>query len=500
MSTPDSGKPSLDAQRLEDFIFVRELNEVFLLLDHISGCWDKSWYAQPKTFADEIIPNVLELCKIGLEADGSDNSKAEQAYKLLCAKDKLNAAARPASGMTIAFTLLVVGEGNRRSWSAWMTGIGNLWRHWTRPREATLALPPPDAGASAPQAVDAGTVASNGGAAVPVGNALVALPVQRNSSRSWDKPTRLTLARHAFPGLVHVAIKFKLWLSCIVLLLVLGLMGTCVMSWHITGGNVILQHLDELKVKEAVLQKTIAEAELKFATDEQEHQTGQPAPMPMAIPARADAPGQARARNASRPVQFCSLFEKDATPFYRSTEEYQLCSRKRAIERQIVIAHDALGDWLQPWIDVYQYVQAKLSSGRMFYPPPAAQGNTEELAQIVTMVVGTAVLPLFYGVLGAGAAVVRDLWAKMRESLLSPRDLSLALLQLALGATIGACIALFISPSPQAGGKEAALLGSWALSSSALSFVAGFGVEGVFLALESLVRRVFNVSDPARKP
>jgi len=31
-------------QRIEEFIFVRELNEVFLLLDHISGRWDKSLY------------------------------------------------------------------------------------------------------------------------------------------------------------------------------------------------------------------------------------------------------------------------------------------------------------------------------------------------------------------------------------------------------------------------------------------------------------------------
>ncbi len=283
--------------------------------------------------------------------------------------------------------------------------------------------------------------------------------------------------------------------------LLLGLAATCVISWHITGGNVILQHLDVLKTQDAALQKTIAEAELKFSTDEQERQNDESgrAPAPTASQTQAEALGQARAR-APRPIQFCSLFAPDATPLYRSTEEYQLCSRKRQLELQLRNARDALGSWLQPWIDVYQRVGGWFSRGPSFYPAALAQGNTEELAQIVTMVVGTAVLPLLYGVLGAGAAVARDLWAKMRESLLSPRDYSLALLQLALGATIGACIALFISPSGQPGGKEAGLLGNWGLSSSALSFIAGFGVEGVFLALESLVRRVFNISDPARKP
>jgi len=37
------------------------------------------------------------------------------------------------------------------------------------------------------------------------------------------------------------------------------------------------------------------------------------------------------------------------------------------------------------------------------------------------------------------------------------------------------------------------------LSASALCFIAGFGVDGVFQALEGLIRRVFNVSDPTVK-
>ena len=105
-----------------------------------------------------------------------------------------------------------------------------------------------------------------------------------------------------------------------------------------------------------------------------------------------------------------------------------------------------------------------------------------------------SILPFLYGILGAGAAVVRDLWAKTRESLLSPRDSTLAFGQLALGAITGACIGLFVSPGTAASSEG--VLGNLALTASALSFVAGFGVEGAFLALESLVRRVFNLSAP----
>jgi hypothetical protein len=78
----------------------------------------------------------------------------------------------------------------------------------------------------------------------------------------------------------------------------------------------------------------------------------------------------------------------------------------------------------------------------------------------------------------------------MRDSLLSPRDPILAWGQMAQGAVVGACIGLFITPSG-AGPLVP-------LTPSALSFIAGFGVEGVFVMLESLIKRVFNV--PEQKP
>ena len=136
-----------------------------------------------------------------------------------------------------------------------------------------------------------------------------------------------------------------------------------------------------------------------------------------------------------------------------------------------------LREWLAPWRSFYS----------MFYTPEpertrdaeeasVRRRGTEEMARIVTLVVGTSILPLAYGMLGAGAAVVRRLWERMRVSMLSPRDSTLALLQLALGGTIGACIGLFINPAGAASGESQGLLDAWALSGSALSFIAGFGV------------------------
>ena len=93
----------------------------------------------------------------------------------------------------------------------------------------------------------------------------------------------------------------------------------------------------------------------------------------------------------------------------------------------------------------------------------------------------------------ACAAIIRSLSRKIRASLLSPRDLHLSFQQLALGAVVGACIGLFVAaPGSDASGES--LLGPVALSASAISFVAGFGVEAVFQALEALITRIFNIT------
>ncbi|SFG64302.1 hypothetical protein SAMN05518865_11564 [Duganella sp. CF458] len=434
MSSDSDENGGTARQRIEQFIFIRELNEVFLLLDHISGRWDKSLHKLDNK--DDGEPHIDELCAIGLTPPENDQQRVAQAVKVLCAKDRLNAAARPATGLTIAFTLLVVGEDNRRD-----------WRNWLRDRMFGKG--------------SSGTGSEN--------------------SAQWDKPTRLTLARNAFPGLVRVASRFNLRMKLVVYLLLVGLVLTCLMSWHVAGGNAILQHLDAVQAAQAALSKEIGEAELKHA-----------------------------ASGTAPPMQFCTESDMAGLPHDRSMVEYQLCTRRQHLAQQAAAIGMNLRDWLLPWQACYDTLARPF--GRM--PPGGAlqaiaaptekegrlQRALEEQARVVTLVVGTAVLPLCYGVLGAGAAVVRSLWAKMRDSLLSPREFTLALMQLALGATIGACIALFVNPSSQSTGCESGLLGNQALGMSAISFIAGFGVEGVFVALEGLVRRIFRIDDPVRRP
>lgn len=447
---PADAEPRDEYIRLEEFIFVRELYEVFLLLDHISGRWDKEM-RNP----DDVIHKI---CRIGLTPATDPAERLEQAVDLMRAKDMLNAVAQPATGLTVAFTILVVGEENRRrKTNALRRVLRDLFK-----RESP--------GNSAPAAARRGQ-----------GGAL------------WDKPTRVTLARYAYPGLISVAIKFNRRIFLLVLCLLLTLGFTCLLSWHVSAGNVVLEHLDNVRTRTAALRTEISAAELKYAADERTR-----------LAADAGAPPVG-------PVIFCAFAAPaELAPRYRTTEEYQLCQRDKALREERRAVRENLRKWLAPWGAIYGPIyRAALAGNPAVQPeppgPPDPEGpnvrrrGTEEMARIVTLVVGTALLPLLYGVLGAGAAVVRRLWERMRESLLSPRDYTLALLQLALGGTIGACIGLFINPSGPAPAEDHGLLGAWALSGSALSFIAGFGVEGVFSALESLVHRVFRSSDAKRE-
>src|SRR5258708_2876247 len=188
---------------------------------------------------------------------------------------------------------------------------------------------------------------------------------------------------------------------------------------------------------------------------------------------------------------------------FGSVTQRQICDQLVENRRKHAAANEDLADWLAIWRWL-KGISHVACGGRCLDNKTATTAVTEadineQWASILANVLGNAVLPVFYGILGAGAAIVRDLWGRMRDSLLSPRDVTLALGQLALGAVIGACIGLFVTPSNASPQEATGLTGSVTLSASALSFVAGFSVEGMFVALESFIKRVFNIDEPGSR-
>ncbi len=473
-----SEKAEYIPKHIQDFIFVRELSEVYLLIDHLSGRWDRTLTDGSKDDPNNPLSGskwVEQVCEIGWPPKGNDVQQAAQAAILLKAKDKLNTAAKPASGMTIAFTLLVSGEDNVDKgghdpsvWRRLRRALRRIWRRNSKQEKTS-------ANESAANGKDPPTPEP---------------PLDRG--RNGNPPSRLSLARLAYPGLVSRARTFNWAIRVIIGLLLVWLMATCALSWDIAAGHAIFVRVDALRAEESQYDASIK----AIANDASKHANAS---------ASQAEPSQDIGKALISDCKWQRLIEHpskgDLPDPFTDVDTIQLCNKLARHSLEYAVSRVDLAYWLADWRSGMDWISRKLCAHHCDpwnsdFPRAATD---EQWGAILLQVLATSVLPLCYGFLGAGAAVVRDLWAKMKESMLSPRDLTLALGQLALGAVIGACIGLFVSPTGTPSQGASGLLGSVVLSASALSFVAGFGVEGVFVALESLIKRVFNIPAPAAK-
>jgi hypothetical protein len=405
------------------FVLLRELSEVHLLLDNVSAnpastISERSSVKRPKELKADWIE---EVCQISWPPDGSSDEKAEDAALLIRAKDHLNRLSHPASGASIAFTLLVTQGGGKKGW------------------------------------------------------------LRRRLAGNEVSPTRNTLAQAAYPDLVAKAATFRTWMMWICGGLVAALVLTCVLSWYVAYGNAALAEYATSREALEQAQTRVNEAEINDAGTPPDPTVQESAAEP-STPA-----GPTQAAPAPAPAPFEDYCARGA---YTAAAQAQLCEARDRAQASLNLVRRRLADW-QCW---GLFSDCESESKIEDAPSRAAALDT---------ILGSAVLPFLYGLLGAGAAIIRSLSRKIRTSRLSPRDLVLSFQQLALGAVVGACIGLFIAdPGSDATGES--LLGPVTLSASAISFVAGFGVESVFQALEALISRIFNIApaggDPGNAP
>ncbi len=128
-----------------------------------------------------------------------------------------------------------------------------------------------------------------------------------------------------------------------------------------------------------------------------------------------------------------------------------------------------------------------------FHTVDIEQKRTVEWATAELAMVGNYLLPSLYGWLGSIAFVLRRHNDRLAASLLTDRDRSSNNIRLLLGALIGASIGLFYSQSAAA--QTSGMLGqAVTLSTSAMAFLAGYGVEVVFRAMDSIMKQVFRVN------
>jgi hypothetical protein len=286
-------------------------------------------------------------------------------------------------------------------------------------------------------------------------------------------PTRSSLAQSAYPDLVSKAAGFRRWMTVISAGLLFVLIVTCLLSWYTAYGNAALSEYATSEAASVLARAKVDEAEI----------------------AEAKTPAVAGAgKTATTVPRYCSRTPPTPT-------QSQLCDTRWNLRESVRRVQRRLYGWLcaPPFSgcgaeDVARSEKALPEAEQRTYDDRLA--NASSRAAALVNIMGSAVLPFLYGLLGAGAAIIRSLSRKIRASLLSPRDLHLSVQQLALGAVVGACIGLFIAAPGNAQTGES-LLGPVTLSASAISFVAGFGVEAVFQALEALIARIFNIAPVA---
>jgi hypothetical protein len=124
----------------------------------------------------------------------------------------------------------------------------------------------------------------------------------------------------------------------------------------------------------------------------------------------------------------------------------------------------------------------------------ASQTDGQAIASIVS-VFSTLVLPMMFGLLGTLVATIRAIHDKMRDSLLSPRDLVLSLTGLPIGAIAGLVVGLFINPSGAVPGSSG-LTGGLSLGAGGLAFLAGYAADAFFSFLDSIRSQVFAATNP----
>lgn len=427
----------------------RDLNDVYLLMDHLSGRPDRC--ISDLTVVDPLDPAkplnlVDEVCKIRWPLSPERMEHAREAATLFKARDKLNQMANPANGATIAYTILVLagGEGGVRGWLS-------RWFKFIRPPEVSSS--------------------------------------------------RTDLAREAYPNLVWSAASFRGWITQLQWMLLIGLAMTSLLSWNVASGKLILQRIALLDGQAIELGRTLNAMQLPAAANE---------------PAAPTSSGpQDNSLNFDLPAYagFCYHLPAPGTggPQTEATVRLQqTCATAKLVLHRRSIADRDLDEWASYWGWLKHGAAWLRGSASNTYdevtlswptePPEVARGVAmEQWAADLITVLGNFVLPMLYGFLGATTAVVLGIQHKLRESRLAPREKRMSQVQLVLGIIVGACIGLFMSPTvPDAASTAAGAGGSVtggssvALSASALSFLAGFGVEAVFRKLQSMLQVLFG--------
>ena len=418
-ATNDDVQAPGDMQALMDELTLnRDVKEVFLLIDHISGRSEKSLkdlettgIELPFSIGEPVPPpasdrasvsDVLHrLCQIGYPPHPDSTTKAHKAAFVLLLKDRLNALASPALGITIAYTTMFVSMTN-----------GCSMRQRARYR----------------------------------------LTDPRHSIRG-------DLARDAYPLLEPHARCFASFFRVLPWLMAAVLVLTASAYWDVGFGRTIVQRIEQI--------------------DKQRSELWHPDRQSGAVPV---------------PTRAACEADSGLTDDLR-----RLCIRLRVLNNQLDDSRKDLSNfalaasgqqptswfwWTLGWFRPVHYGFSFMGQS------PTGERPEASVAWILSLF-STYVLPAMFGFLGTLSAMMRAIQAKVRDSVLGPRDLPLSVLGLFIGPMAGLAVGLFYTPTGDTTTNASGLAGTVSLSAAGLGFLAGYGADAFFKFLDALLTRVF---------
>lgn len=402
----------------DELIFKRDLSEVHLLLDFISGRPDvQIGYLGEVNFPDREGGNgavlsayqvIKRICEMRYPPPTSESTpdKADNSALLLSVKDKLNAIAYPACGVTIAYTYLFLAETDRAA----------------RPSRSIL-----------------------------------------------NPQTRGAVAGTAYPGLIPSAKRFRrfhrgvAWLGAVLTLL------AAIVLWLVVYGVQLTSRFEEdQKAAADVASQIYAQIDKENAVLPNAQQTHD------SVPERC----QAKINQQSNQIRvLCNQWS-----YYQARYD-------KSISDAAMYANQWPSTLLMKPFPTSLGVPEKGISGYV-----AKQENIQSIT-LVLSAYASYVLPVLFGVVGTIASFLRDIGNRITGSLLAPRDETLGIIRLILGAIAGLAVGLFFTPAAVAA-QVSAGAGVLTLSASGIAFLAGYGADGFFRMIDAMITRVFSLDHP----
>lgn len=288
----------------------------------------------------------------------------------------------------------------------------------------------------------------------------------QHSTALVEKGTRATVAKAAYPGLVPSAKRFRCFHRNVARVGAAITLFSAILLWLVVYGVQLTSRFEEDQKSATDVTSQI------YALADKEN-----APFPVERQSHDSVPTRCKARideQSNQVRQLCNQWSYYQARYEKSINDVATFANK----------------WPSDWLTI------------PFPTSPTLEKNkagdfiaTQEDVQSITLVLSayaSYVLPVLFGLVGTIASFLRDISNRITGSILSPRDETLAIIRIILGAIAGLAVGLFFTPASVAA-QISAGAGVLTLSASGIAFLAGYGADGFFRMIDAMITRIFSL-------